>query len=107
MKTIIVLWIIMSHLFHNVVHGYRNILLIGSRKDTYPLARHYSNFYNIPLLESGFFYPNQFIMITEDEKQNIYPPPSNNLILVEWKDYPQKKKENPNYFISWLKQTVL
>ena len=78
-----------------------NLLLIGSKQDTYPIAKHYSRFYKIPLIETGYFYPKHYILISEE-----YQYTTQDTFTIHFKDYPHKEK-NPNYFISWLKQTVL
>lgn len=82
-----------------MVEGYVNILLVGPVKDTYPLAKHYSEFYNVPIFErTVYFYPQRFIMISEEKKQ------VEDTLTIDVDDYPHKQK-NPNYFISWVKQT--
>ena len=82
-----------------LVGGYVNILLVGPLKETYPLAKHYSDFYNVPIFENTvFLYPQRFVMISEENKQ------VKNTMIVHLEDYPHKQK-NPNYFISWVKQT--
>lgn len=85
-----------------VVDGYVNLVLIGPVKDTYPLARHYSEFYNVPMLEKQiYFYPQRFVMISEENKQ------VEDTLTINVRDYPHhKQKKNPNYFISWVKQTT-
>lgn len=84
----------------SIVYGYMNILLIGPIKEIYPLARHYSNFYNIPFIEQSIhMYPQHFIMISE-KKEKI-----ENTYTIDINDYPHKQK-NPNYFISWVKQSL-
>lgn len=96
-------WWLGFSLWH-VVHSYHqfpNILLIGSKQETYPMAKHYSRFYNIPLIETGYFYPKHFIMISEE-----FLSFEQETFSIQFKDYPHKGK-HPNYFISWLKQTVL
>lgn len=82
--------------------SFLSILLVGERKDTYPVAMHYASFYNIPLLEKElYFYPKRYIMIREtaplvnDEQEQIF--------RVNIQDYPHKGKHG-NYFISWVKQ---
>ena len=85
--------------FATMVEGYVNILLVGPVKDTYPLAKHYSEFYNVPIFErTVYFYPQRFIMISEEKKQ------VEDTLTIDVDDYPHKQK-NPNYFISWVKQT--
>lgn len=91
----------MGLLFIHFVGGYQNILLIGPKQQTYLLAKHYSRFYNIPLIETGYFYPKRYIMISEEYKNITH----DDTLQIEFKDYPHKDK-NPNYFISWLKQSV-
>jgi len=82
----------------SVVYGYMNIVLVGPIKEIYPLARHYSNFYNIPFIENPIhMYPQHFIMISREMKT------IENTHTIDIKDYPHKQK-NPNYFISWVKQ---
>lgn len=82
-----------------VAFGYVNILLVGPLKDIYPLAKHYSEFYNVPFFEkTSFLYPQNFVMISE-EKRSI-----DGTMTLEIKDYPYKEKKNMNYFISWVKQ---
>lgn len=82
-----------------LVSGYVNILLVGPVKETYPLAKHYSEFYNVPIFENTvYFYPQRFIMISEEKKH------VKDTLTVHLEDYPHQKK-NPNYFISWVKQT--
>jgi hypothetical protein len=82
-----------------MVSGYVNLLLVGPVKETYPLAKHYSEFYNVPIFEqSVYFYPRRFIMISEQQKQ------MEDVFTIDIKDYPHKNKDK-NYFISWVKQT--
>jgi hypothetical protein len=84
-----------------LVRGYVNILLVGPLKETYPLAKHYSEFYNVPFFErTVYFYPQRFIMISEETEQ------VEDTMTIHVKDYPHKQKNNLNYFISWVKQTI-
>lgn len=84
------------------VCGFENLLLIGPKKDTFPLANHYSRFYNIPLLDQPtYFYPSQYIMLKEEKRKEATPP---NTRTINIHDYPHVGR-HPNYFISWLKQT--
>jgi len=81
-----------------MVSGYVNLLLVGPVKDTYPLAKHYSEFYNVPIFENTVhFYPQRFIMISEEKKQ------MEDVFTIHIQDYPHKEKDK-NYFISWVKQ---
>lgn len=81
-----------------VAEGYMNIVLVGPRKETYPLAKHYAEFYNLPFLqEVVHLYPKRFIMISEETRQ------LESTLTIDIGDYPYKQK-NANYFISWVKQ---
>lgn len=80
--------------------GFENLLLVGPRRITYPLAKHYSRFYHIPLLEQPtYFYPSRYIAVSEQDEEQ-----SSSARTVRITDYPHPDR-NPNYFISWLKQT--
>lgn len=82
-----------------VVFGYVNVLLVGPFKDTYPLAKHYSEFYNVPCLEKvSYFFPQHFVVVSE-QKNDV-----DGTMTFDIKDYPHKGKKNHNYFISWVKQ---
>ncbi len=90
---------LMVALYATLVGGYVNILLVGPLKETYPLAKHYSEFYNVPIFENNvYLYPQRFIMISEKKKH------VQDTMTINVDDYPHKQK-NPNYFISWVKQT--
>ena len=83
--------------------GFENLLLIGPKKITYPLAIHYARFYNIPLLDQPtYFYPSRYIAMTQEENNTNTSLSSTRTINI--KDYPYPGRD-PNYFISWLKQT--
>lgn len=84
----------------SIVQGYMNFLLVGPLEQTYPLAQHYCRFYHVPFLQNTVsMYPQRFVMISE-EKQHVH----DDILTIDIRDYPHKEK-NPNYFISWVKQT--
>lgn len=83
------------------VCGFENVLLIGPKKDTLPLAKHYAKFYNIPVLEQPtYIYPSHYIMLKEERTRETI---LSNLRTINIDDYPHVGR-HPNYFISWLKQ---
>lgn len=95
MKLLWLLFLTTAYCYH------RNIILIGLRKDTFLLAKRFSEFYNVPLLEEPcFFFPKHFILI-RDTIPLSYNREETDLIRLQ--DYPHTQKP-PNYFISWWKQ---
>lgn len=81
-------------------NGYMPVLLVGPYEKTFHLAKHYSDFYQIPLLEKKvYMFPSNFIMISEEKKQ------IENILMIDIDEYPHIEK-NPNYFISWIKQHI-
>lgn len=88
-----------------LTNGFMNILLIGPHQDIYPFARHYSEFFNIHLLEQkSYLQPDRFIMISEDGPGDMTI--ADDFLILNFKDYPHKDKPDPNYFISWIKQLI-
>ena len=94
--------------------GFENLLLIGPKRMTVPLAHHYSHYYQIPIVKSSsYLYPPRYVMVHDpddtdtslltglikgDGDENDIP-----IKQIDITDYPHHDK-HPNYFISWLKQ---
>lgn len=90
-----------------IVDAYQNLLLIGSRHETMPLARHYAKFYNATLLDTmSYVRPMRYVIILE-EPSMIDMEEEDTFLIVSAREYLSKTKNwmNLNYFISWLKQT--
>ena len=80
------------------------VAVLGPLSDTLPLARHCSAFYRMPIIyDDGYvFQYGHFILLAEKEEDIGY---YNDIAIprLNMKDY-KHSGENPNYFISWLKQ---
>lgn len=84
-----------------VAQGFVNVLLVGPRSETRPLADRYAAFYNVPLLERDVgLFPSRFVMILDEPVAALVSEG----VLVRVEDYPHRGKADPNYFISWVKQ---
>lgn len=89
-------------LFATASSYYKNIVLVGSRTNTFIFAKRFSEFYNVPLLEEPcFFFPKKFILLTE--QVNLYDD-LQHTDIINIQDFPHHDNKDPNYFISWWKQ---
>lgn len=80
------------------------IAVLGPLSETLPLARHCSAFYRMPIIyDDGFvFQYGQFILLAEKQEDMGYYNDID-MKVVNIRDY-QHLDQDPNYFISWLKQ---